>query len=286
MAEAEEPRPRGRRVPELWRPEAHLFLEQDMAEVQLYPFAGGFAAVFATPNPAAERVSEDAAALIPYGRDEGVILVADGAGGLPEGHHAAALATKSVEATISAAQGASVSLREAILDGFDYANQAIQNLGSGAATTLSLAEIRENVVRTYHAGDSMVLLVGPKGRVKHFTIAHSPVGYAVEAGIIDVVEALHRDDLHIVSNVVGSPDMRIEIGPQLRLADHDTLLIATDGLADNVKVPEIVERIYRGPILGAAESLATLCFERMASPDVGEPSKPDDLTFAIFRLDR
>ncbi len=40
---------------------------------------------------------------------------------------------------------------------------------------------------------------------------------------------------HIVSNVVG-----VDVGSALELAARDTLLIASDGLVDNLKTEEIV----------------------------------------------
>ena len=42
----------------------------------------------------------------------------------------------------------------------------------------------------------------------------------VEAGWLDEEEALHHEDRHIVSNMIGAPNMRIEIGSVVRLAAH------------------------------------------------------------------
>ena len=82
-----------------------------------------------------------------------------------------------------------------------------------------------------------------RGRVKLQTISHSPVGYAVESGMLDDQEAMHHEERHVVSNIIGTPEMRIEIGPPIDLATYDTLLVATDGLADNLHIEEIIERI-------------------------------------------
>ena len=75
-------------------------------------------------------------------------------------------------------------LRPAILDGIEAANAAVRAIGTGAATTLSLVEIQGRVVRAYQVGDSAILLAGQRGKLKYQTIAHSPIGYAVEAGLI------------------------------------------------------------------------------------------------------
>ena len=137
--------------------------------------------------------------------------------------------------------------------------------------------------RPYHVGDSEILVVGQRGRIKLQTVSHSPVGYAVEAGLLTQKEALHHDDRHLVSNLIGSPDMRIEVGSPMVLAPRDTVLLATDGLFDNLTVREIVKMIRAGPLLDAASALIRACESRMQSPGAGTPSKPDDVTFILYR---
>ncbi|MGI9590762.1 MAG: PP2C family protein-serine/threonine phosphatase, partial [Myxococcota bacterium] len=80
-----------------------------------------------------------------------------------------------------------------------------------------------------------ILLIGQRGRVKLQTVDHSPVGFAVEAGLLDADAALHHEDRHIISNFVGGADLRIEMGSGLHLAERDTLCLASDGLADNLR---------------------------------------------------
>jgi serine/threonine protein phosphatase PrpC len=114
-------------------------------------------------------------------------------------------------------------------------------------------------------------------------VPHSPVGCAVEAGLIDEDEAMHHDERHIVSNVIGAADMRIEVGSALRLAPRDTMILASDGVLDNLHIEEIVSRIRKGPLDDAAGKLAKHSRRRMIEPREGDPSKPDDLTFIAFR---
>jgi serine/threonine protein phosphatase PrpC len=213
----------------------------------------------------------------------GVIAVADGFGGQPAGEQAARLALESLAHAVEGALESDGTLRAGILNGFEKANDAVKDLGVGAATTLVALEIDNDQARPYHVGDSMALIVGQRGKLKLQTVSHSPVGYAVEAGWLPEHEALHHEDLHIVSNMVGSPEMRIEIGPSLRLRPRDTVLLASDGLFDNIPTPEITELIRTGPLIKVARLLAAECHRRMCSPDTGQPSKPDDLTFALFR---
>ena len=132
----------------------------------------------------------------------------------------------------------------------------------------------------------MILVTGQRGKVKQQTVSHSPVGYAVESGLLDENEAVHHEDRHIVSNVVGSSDMRIEIGPHLELAARDTVVLATDGLFDNFYVEEIIGRMRTGHLDDVVQRLANEGRERMVHPCEGCPSKPDDMSFIVFRLAR
>ncbi|MHC4091793.1 MAG: PP2C family protein-serine/threonine phosphatase, partial [Planctomycetota bacterium] len=174
-------------------------------------------------------------------------------------------------------------LRSAILDGFERANERVVELGGGAATTLAAVEIDAATIRPYHVGDSMILAVGQRGKVKLHTVSHSPVGYAVEAGLLDAREAIHHEDRHVVSNIVGSAEMRIEVGRTLKLRPRDTVLVASDGLFDNLHLEEIVECIRKGPLQKAAERLAAAGRKRMEQAQEGHPSQPDDLTFVLYR---
>ena len=48
------------------------------------------------------------------------------------------------------------------------------------------------------------------------------------------------------SNLVGDEENGIEIGPHLRLAPYDTVILGSDGLFDNLPIAEIVERARSG----------------------------------------
>lgn len=263
-------------------PAPRFFFEQDSDEVQALAIAGGAAAVFSRRSPLEKGENEDAAALIPCRDGAAVLAVADGLGGLPGGAHAARTALEALAATLG--RTGDVPLREAVLRGFEDANRAVLELGTGAATTLALCELAPPFARTYHAGDSPVLVVDGRGRVTHETVAHSPVGYAVEAGLLDPEEALHHEARHLVSNILGSDDLRIELSARLELAPADTVLLTSDGLVDNLHGYEIAELVRRGPVEEACARLVERCLERMAAGD-GGPSKPDDLTVVVWRAD-
>ena len=245
-----------------------------------------WACYFTTPAPGKESANEDSLALIGIDSSRGVIALADGFGGQPAGAQASEMAVKAVASTVHEAVRNGADLREAIMDSFEQANGAVLALGVGAASTLAVAEIDGDCVRAYHAGDSELLMVGQRGKVKLTTMPHSPVGYALEAGWISEEEALHHEERHLVSNMIGSPDMRIDVGPTVTMRPHDRLLIATDGLFDNAGVPEIVELIRKGRLQDAVTTLARCCHHRMTEPCDGEPSKPDDLSLVLYGRQR
>lgn len=261
---------------------AKSYFNANMSSADLYRFAGGEAAVCCARSPARQTVCEDAAALIPMDDGCGVLVVADGLGGLPGGNLAAVEAIRAMEKAIAAAGPHGLETRNAILNGFESANDAVRRLG-GPATTLAVVEIQGRIVRPYHVGDSMILIVGQRGKIKMQSISHSPVGYAIEAGLLDQEEAMHHEERHLISNMIGAEDMHITIGAPLELAARDTLLVASDGLSDNLHVSEIVQRIRMGPLADAAELLRRDAATRMQSPDEGHPSKPDDLSFIVYR---
>jgi len=270
-------------VAEPTAPSVKLYLDQTMAEAEMQPIAGGLAAVYSSRCPGKESPNEDGAALIPLGESSGLLVVADGVGGARAGQEAASMAIRELQHAVERALEEDLPARTAILNGFENASKAIQELGFGAGSTLAVVEVQDDTVRTYHAGDSMVLVVGSRGKVKLQTVSHSPVGFAVESGLLDEVEAMHHEDRHLISNALGMAEMRIEIGPSWKLAARDTVLLASDGLFDNLHTEEIVAELRRGPLARVAEALASHALERMVKAVEGQPSKPDDLTFLAFR---
>jgi serine/threonine protein phosphatase PrpC len=252
-----------------------LLLEQDMPEPVAAPFGAGRLAYFSARLADRAGPNEDGALF----DEAGVLAVADGAGGQAAGAKASRCALERLRDSLAGA----ASLRDGIMSGFEQAQEGVAALGIGAATTLAVVELSEGAVRSYHVGDSFILVVGQRGRRKLQSISHSPVGYAVEAGLLDEEEALHHDERHLVSNLLGAPGMRVEVTSPLRLAPRDTVVLASDGLTDNLHVEEVVEIVRRGPLDKAARRLAATAAQRMRTPEPEQPSKPDDLTFLLYR---
>ncbi len=261
-----------------------LVLEGRQEQDQVETNAGGGSVVALTiPDPEKETGNEDTVAIIPYGPDALVLVVADGAGGLPAGKQASLTAATTLASSLQSSMEVTMLLRTAILNGIEAANEAVIGLGNGSATTMTVVTIEGLVARSYQIGDSEALVVGQGGIVRAQTTAHSPTGFAVEAGFLDKRDALHHEERHLVSNFVGTSDMRIDMGAGVELRPRDTVLVASDGLTDNVHLEEIVERVRKGPLAEAAEAVASLARHRMANSEGRQPSKPDDLSLILFR---
>ena len=270
-----------RRPPTLSAP--RIYTETDLRDADYHGVAAGAAVVYTHRSPTKDSCNEDALALIPVPGGGVVLAVADGLGGLPAGEAAARLAIESLRDAVSAAPRRGMVVRDAILNGIERANAAIIADGLGSATTLIVVEIQGALIRSYHVGDSLALVTGQRGRLKFQTVPHSPVGYAMEAGLLAEADAMHHAERNIVSNVIGSAEMRIDIGPTVTLAAHDTLILASDGVPDNLYISELTDCIRAGPLRRVARHLIARCGARMQYPQAAVPSHPDDLSFIVYR---
>ena len=260
-----------------------LFLGVDMKQPEHIACVAGNVVALSRTCPGVD-INDDCAAVIETESGDIVLVVADGMGGGPVGHKASLIAVESVARSVNEAATDS-DLRPAILDGIESANRHVLELGVGAATTLSVVEIRNGIARAYQVGDSMILMVGQRGLEKWKSTSHSPVGYAIESGMLDEADAMHHENRHFVSNMVGSDDMHIEIGPARHLSRRDTVIVASDGLSDNLRLDEIVRWGRIGKPVERVSKLAAMSAERMRDAfrgNVGEPGKPDDLTILMF----
>jgi serine/threonine protein phosphatase PrpC len=226
--------------------------------------------------------NEDAAAFIPVADDAIVLAVADGVGGSPAGCEASSTAIETLQRALAKELDGGP-LRGAILDAVEKANQNLLASGKRSATTLVIAEIARNQLRCYHVGDSELIVVGQRGRIKQRIIPHSPTGFAVEAGLLDEEEAVQHEDRHIIFNVVGSPNMRVDFSTAVDLGLRDTVLLTSDGVLDNLYVDEVVEIIRKGPLSVAADRLIEATRDRMINGQASKPSKPDDATIVLYR---
>ena len=261
-----------------------IYLHQAANALEAGQDTGWQACALSQCDPFKSTPNEDSAIIIPCGENSVVIAVADGCGGMRGGDKASKLALDYLAASLEQASGDQRPLRSAILDGIENANHAIQSLKIGAACTIAIVELHDGMIRSYHAGDSMILVTTNRGRVRYQSISHSPIGYAVESGMLEADAAMHHEDRHLISNCVGSPQMRIEVGPQIPLGKSDRVLVASDGLFDNLSTDEVIQVLRCGDLSKSTQKLAEMASTRMLELSESTPSKPDDLTLVTLRM--
>ena len=74
--------------------------------------------------------------------------------------------------------------------------------------------------------------------------------------------------------------MKIEIGPSKQLATRDTLVVASDGLFDNVSTDRIAQLTRTAAVADVAAKLVAAVDHVITEAAVG---KPDDLAVIVFR---
>ena len=216
------------------------------------------------------EVNEDAATVLTT--DEGTLLaVADGVGGLPRGEAASRMALETLGASVK---------RETIERSFELANEAVHKM-RGPACTLVVALISEGALTTLHAGDSQAMVIGGRGKLKHITTPHTVAGLGERAGLLEGEEVESHPERHVVTNALGDKVVRMERTSWGELADLDTVLLASDGLFDNLSAPDIAAKMWGGELLERVVSIAEASRARMESDD--EAAKPDDLTIVAWR---
>lgn len=235
-----------------------------------YAARNGVAAVCSRPF-GTDKGNEDGA-LVAVKDDKVLLAVADGVGGLPQGEKAARVALETL-AEIFHKDGR-------IVDAFEQANQAVCALG-GPASTLVAALLDGDSLHTFNAGDSQALVVSGRGRLKAETMPHNVVGYGTEAGLIDEDDAQAHPERHVVTNALGDKVLRFELASWGKLAVRDTIVLASDGLFDNLSTSEVADIIRKSPLDKAACNLVDKTVAAMESGDEG--TKPDDLTVLVWR---
>lgn len=232
-------------------------------------------------SPSNETSNEDALAV--FEMETGFVLaVADGAGGHPKGEDAARQVLQNLKKHLNQTKNKPGQLRGLIVDAIEESNRALIENGVGSRTTITVCEISPGLARVYQVGDSTCLICGQKGKLKYRSTSHSPVGYQLEAGVIDEQEAINHPDLHYISNLVGDSDMKIEIGPEVELNSNDTIFLATDGIFDNFRPDTIVEVIRKG-----GPDTISLDLMKLIKEDIydREESKKDDISFILYKND-
>lgn len=260
----------------------HVLCERDSREPLEIETSAGTVYAHLAADPGGRGPNEDSAAVVDLEDGRVVLAVADGAGGLSAAAQASRITVEALaERLARLPQGEA--LRETILTAIDEANRRVLDLDVRAGSTFAAAAIEDGAVRSYQVGDSAILVADAGGGLRHQAVTHSPTGYAVEAGVFDEYEALRHVHRNLLSNMVGLEDLRIEISSRVPLRRGDTVLVASDGLVDNLVTDEVLEILALPDPREALCELTRQTYARMADPTSELPSKPDDLAILLWR---
>lgn len=241
----------------------------------------GMAVCFSRRSPGKKTPNEDSLAIIPVNEETTVLVVADGLGGMAAGEKASKLV---INCLMDALSTNVISVRDSILNGIDHANKQLIEEKHDTGTTVSVAEIKGNTIRTYHAGDSLILLSDEYGEPKYLAMSHSPISYAVACGAIDAEKAMCHPERNLISNYVGCADMHIDMGPKLELTKTDTLILSSDAVSDNLYDFEVCSLISKDSLLEGTNELIQDCNKNMKESSADRVCHPDDFTLITYRL--
>ena len=223
-------------------------------------------------NPGS-KITEDSVGFFLFDDGSLVCAVADGIGGHRSGEKASRFAIEALQKNL---QDQSFSLMKRMTMGFEDANQKVLDLGSGAGSTLVVGSLHDSYSRFYHAGDSIGVLLGGRGKVKYETTAHSPHGLGVEAGLLnaDDQNSVPEDLRYMVTNYIGRPDLRIEVATQQKLQKMDRIFLFSDGLSDNFQLNEM-------PVSQRPSEICSFIANNASARMQGPLGKQDDLALVV-----
>lgn len=224
--------------------------------------------------------NEDATGAFEFDQRAGIAVVADGAGGLPAGAAASQYTIDLINRAAKSFKNKPMqSLREAAINSIYSANKKILNKKNGSGSTIAMTLVEKNKVQPVFVGDSIIIVTGQRGKIKYINFPHSPIGYLYRGGIgvndPNQLAALR----HIVSNLLGSQEMYIEIGPEVTLNKNDTVLLCSDGLSDIMVTRDIVKLIRAGTLEQAANELLA----KIKHITQNKFAEHDDITFCLLR---
>lgn len=237
-------------------------------------------------NKANDKLQNDDSLLIhPINESLCLFAIADGVGAAKNAHHASQSILHCLVAAINKHKkiNSLAEIRNIILDCIFTVNSDF-SAKKGYLTTLTLCVVHHNTMQVFQIGDSGILLFGQRGKLRYKTTSHSPVGYAQEAGLLDNASAIEHPDNHYIYNLIGDGNLNVEISSPLSLLRRDTVLLASDGLYDNILLKDLVNYIRCKKTESVTRQLSE-CIKKQVNPVTGDALiKEDDVSFIIVRF--
>lgn len=166
----------------------------------------------------------------------GVLVLADGMGGLNAGEHASAETVRTVLATLRGAADVDTgTLSRAVEHANDRVYQLSQTVPGLAnmGTTVVVLVLDRGRALFGHVGDSRLYRLHA-GALNALTLDHSLVQQLIEEGVIDPADAHTAPNRNIITRAVGIDDaVEVDVG-ETDVAPGDLLLLCSDGLSDMI----------------------------------------------------
>lgn len=221
-----------------------------------------------------DQLNQDGLVVISEKNTLKCILVIDGMGGHQGGEKATQIVVDTCNEFLEKFNNSD--LRLVILDVLEQSDLRIKSLKIGAGATVTAIELGQDFVRFYNAGDAFGLLIGARGKFKFKTIEHSPLGFGIEAGIVD-----RNNDLvesHTVLNGLGFEPMRIEISQKMEVKNNDLVLLSSDGILNNFTIDDLISEMVEGDFNSRLERLKNKIVQ------ASDKYLKDDTTIAYFKI--
>lgn len=196
-------------------------------------------------------LNEDVTGIFKNGTGQMLMLVSDGMGGHRYGDVASRFVHDEVgdawenENLLNVEDGVEF-LRRLVMDVnrrmFDYQQENPEYQGMG--TTLVLAAVIEETIIILNVGDSRAYAMNDR-TIEQVTKDHSFVNMLVDAGEITEAEAKVHPKRNIITKAMGTDRLIQADVFRLRNRQYDYLLLASDGLTDNLDDSELHAIITR-----------------------------------------
>ncbi len=179
--------------------------------------------------------------------DSTVFVVCDGVGGLDKGEIASEIVCKSLLHSFE--EKPLLDIKDALSHAeFQLSNYAQQYENSkGMATTLTLAQVRQNGVYLAWCGDSRIYHFRA-GKIKYVTRDHSWVNDALASGIITLEESINHPKSNIITRAVQGQH-KPEIADFKMITDvleGDFFLLCSDGILESWSNEELQSLFEEG----------------------------------------
>ena len=254
-------------------------LNGHMTTVESFPHKHFEIYYYSSANPNRPEENHDSLWISNLDRQHLLLSVADGAGGHRLPGEASATLMRQLKEHLTNPR---VSL-DTIVQAIEQSSEHIRTTISSSRSTIIIALIHQHKIRVIHVGDSKLLLIGGRGKLKYETVGHNLYELSIDAGLMEYVEDDVEVPGHIVTNFVGDRQFRMEVSINMDIAAQDTIVIGSDGLFDNFTTEEICDICKNSSPEQASNIMREAAYRRMTTDDPDEEFKPDDITFIICR---